>query len=265
MLSYQHIYHAGGWADIQKHAALCALWTHMMAASPARPLTYIDTHAGRGFYDLTAPEAMKVGEFQTGFSRLDPARMPKAFKAYAKALIAAAPLYPGSPGCIASLKRKNDHMHLCELHPQEITHLQKHLGSEGNVKIIKKSGHEAVLKNLPAGAGEDTLLLIDPSYEIKAEYEQTVGTALAILKRAPKAKILIWYPVLATANHCETLIKGLGNALDTAAHAVMNAPFKTPPPKGMTKSGLILLNPPHDIAKSMPKMSATLEQILKKQ
>ena len=55
MLSYQHIYHAGNLADVQKHALLCHVLDYMTQKD--KPLTYIETHAGRGLYDLSSHEA----------------------------------------------------------------------------------------------------------------------------------------------------------------------------------------------------------------
>ncbi|MCB1650908.1 MAG: 23S rRNA (adenine(2030)-N(6))-methyltransferase RlmJ [Alphaproteobacteria bacterium] len=267
MLSYQHIYHAGGWADLQKHAALCALWDAMgrEAASPKVRRTYIDTHSGRGAYDLGAVEALKTAEFETGIAHLAPARLPKLLHPYGAALKFWTPLYPGSAGCIAALRRKGEEMALCELHPGEVKHLRQNLGRKPQVRIIQKNGHEAVIDALPrdAAAQAATLVLVDPSYEVKAEYAQTAQTALHILERAPQAKILIWYPVLAGAAHHEALLEGLSVPLKHGAlHSLMNAPGETPPPKGMIRSGLILLNPPEGFAKGFDGVSELLQRIL---
>ena len=64
MLSYQHLYHAGNLADVQKHAALA--WVLDYLTRKEKPLSYIETHAGRGVYDLAADEAVKTGEAAAG-------------------------------------------------------------------------------------------------------------------------------------------------------------------------------------------------------
>ena len=51
-MNYSHAFHAGNFADIVKHAALLALLGRLQA-DPA-PLAVIDTHGGRGLYDLDA-------------------------------------------------------------------------------------------------------------------------------------------------------------------------------------------------------------------
>jgi 23S rRNA (adenine2030-N6)-methyltransferase len=52
MLSYQHAYHAGGPADLHKHAALAALLA-LLKKKRSRAISYLETHAGRAVYDIT--------------------------------------------------------------------------------------------------------------------------------------------------------------------------------------------------------------------
>ena len=59
MLSYQHAYHAGSPADLHKHVALAELLRLLTRKS--RPISYLESHAGRAVYDLTSPEALKTG------------------------------------------------------------------------------------------------------------------------------------------------------------------------------------------------------------
>ena len=64
MLSYQHIFHAGNLADVQKHALLA--WMLAYLTRKDKPLSYMETHAGRGLYDLASEEAVKTGEAASG-------------------------------------------------------------------------------------------------------------------------------------------------------------------------------------------------------
>jgi hypothetical protein len=66
MLSYQHSYHAGNLADIHKHAALA--WVLSYLLKKPKPLTYLESHAGRGLYDLTSRESAKTGEAEAGIT-----------------------------------------------------------------------------------------------------------------------------------------------------------------------------------------------------
>ena len=69
MLSYQHLYHAGNLADVHKHALLA--WMLDYLTRKDKPLSYLETHAGRGLYDLEAPEARKTGEALQGIGRAE--------------------------------------------------------------------------------------------------------------------------------------------------------------------------------------------------
>ncbi len=262
MLSYQHIYHAGGWFDVHKHAVLCALWA-LMAEQTSGSLTFVDTHAGRGVYDLKSQEARKIAEYETGITRLDLGRLPLPFAPYVRAVKDWRPDYPGSAGCIAALKRGNDKMSLCELHPGELGHLQAALGSMPGISIQQKDGHKSALTLLDGG--DDTLVMIDPSYEVKAEYEQTAETVRAVLDKAPGAKIVVWYPVLAGGGYHKILLKALGPLMaQQALHVVINAPFPEKPSKGMVQSGLIVFNSPPGLEKAASTITELLGRLLKR-
>ena len=64
MLSYQHMYHAGNLADVHKHALLALTLDYMVQKD--KPLSYIESHAGRGLYRLDSDEALKTGEAAQG-------------------------------------------------------------------------------------------------------------------------------------------------------------------------------------------------------
>jgi 23S rRNA (adenine2030-N6)-methyltransferase len=59
-MNYRHAFHAGNFADLQKHAIVLAL-LKALTADPA-PLSVIDTHAGAGAYDLGGDMAQRSGE-----------------------------------------------------------------------------------------------------------------------------------------------------------------------------------------------------------
>ena len=124
MLSYQHAYHAGNAADVHKHALL-ALALDYMARKP-KPLTSLETHAGRALYDLAGAEARKTGEAAAGIGRMQGWFAPD--HPYARALAAAqaqggASAYPGSPLIARTLLRADDRLVLAERHPQEVAAL----------------------------------------------------------------------------------------------------------------------------------------------
>ncbi|MEL6960479.1 MAG: 23S rRNA (adenine(2030)-N(6))-methyltransferase RlmJ, partial [Pseudomonadota bacterium] len=115
MLSYQHLYHAGNLADVHKHSALA--WMLNYLTRKDKPLSYLETHAGRGLYDLASDEASKTGEAAAGIGALGDRFSNHPYGAVIAAVRAGngASAYPGSPLIAAHLLRSDDQMHLAEL------------------------------------------------------------------------------------------------------------------------------------------------------
>lgn len=238
MLSYQHAYHAGGPADLHKHIVLAELLARL--TQKPRAISYLETHAGRGLYDLGAPEALRTGEAAAGIGRVATIDAASPF-GRALALVRGRhgpAAYPGSPMIARVLTRPQDRLTLMELHPAEHAALRAALAGEG-VAIHHRDGREGALALAPFTPRKG-LVLVDPSYEVKTEYAETAGFARRLLGKWPEATVLIWYPLLPAGRHAE-LLAGLG-PLPLRRDEVRFAPA---PARGMTGSGLLLLNAPH--------------------
>lgn len=240
MLSYQHGYHAGGPADLHKHMALAGLLA--LLTRKMRPITYMESHAGRGLYDLDGPQAAKTGEWKAGIGAADPA--PGPFRAALEAVRAVhgPRVYPGSPALARALLRDRDRMVLMELHPAEHAALVAALKGPG-VEIHRRDGREGLLALSPPKPRKG-LALIDPSYERKEEYAGTADFTLDLARRWPDAAILLWYPVLAAGRHVRMVERVRERAPGTLLHEIA-FPAHGGRAGGMTGSGLALLNPPH--------------------
>jgi 23S rRNA (adenine2030-N6)-methyltransferase len=245
MLSYQHAYHAGNPADLHKHAAFARL----IAALVVKPrgITVMETHAGRGLYDLSAPEAIKTGEAALGIGR---GALPPGSYADAVAATRAAhgpDAYPGSPFLARHLLRPQDRLVLMELHPAEYRALRSAFGSVPGggpeVALHRRDGFEGVLALAPPTPRKG-LVLIDPSYEVKTDYETVPAFVAKLLSKWPEAVVLVWYPILPDARH-EVLEKGFV----ALPHVRDEVRFGTGKGKGegrgMTGSGLIGVNLPY--------------------
>lgn len=237
MLSYQHAYHAGGPADLHKHLALVGL-LDLLTRKP-RGMSYMETHAGRGLYDLAGVEAKKTGEAAEGIERLDinAGRFADVLAAIRAAHGRTA--YPGSPLIASQMLRPQDRLVLMELHPAEHGAL-KALFEGRAAEIHKRDGYEGVLALAPP-APRRGMVLVDPSYEVKTEYGGAAVFTKRLLAKWPEAVVMIWYPVLSAGRHSE-LVEGLGPA--ALRHEVR---FDLKGGRGMQGSGLLFLNAPHGI------------------
>lgn len=196
-MNYRHAFHAGNFADLVKHAALLRLLGELTA--DGGPLTIIDTHAGRGLYDLGGAEARKSGEAEAGIVRLMSASdAPNAFAPLVRAvgrLNGEGDLrrYPGSPWLIANALRPQDRYVACELRREEHTALTGVLKGRRNVRTLCADGYVAALSEAPA-AGR-VLALMDPPFESADDYARLVHTVAGLRARNREAQALIWLPI----------------------------------------------------------------------
>lgn len=248
MLSYQHLYHAGNLADVHKHAALA--WVLDYLTQKDKPLSYIETHAGRGVYDLAADEAVKTGEAAAGIAvverwfpeshpyrqRLDEARAAYGSQAY-----------PGSPLVAALGLRETDSLHLAELHPQEVTHLRA-VARDWGASVYQKDGFELALAITPPTPRRG-LMLIDPSYEVKADYEAIPRHMAAIHRKWNVGVLMLWYPILKAGPHGP-----MCRALEAAFPGGLRHEVRFPPVREghrMEGSGLFVVNAPFGLVEEL--------------
>ncbi len=242
MLSYQHIYHAGCAADVHKHAALALLLED--AVKNKDKISYIETHAGRGKYDLRAPEALKTGEAKSGVMRLAGRTLPDAMTPYLRAITAKKGEYPGSPLIAARFLRPQDDITLCELHPREHDALAENFKNDRRARILKVDGYEAVSSLNPDGR---IILFIDPSFEMKDEYERAARWFCDMKLRWPAAILMFWVQLLAAGRHVDARA-----VLEKAGAWIQEAVFASPGSvRGMYGSLLAGINIPETVKQGM--------------
>ncbi|WP_319825706.1 23S rRNA (adenine(2030)-N(6))-methyltransferase RlmJ [Thalassovita sp.] len=256
MLSYQHIYHAGNLADVQKHVLLCAMLDYMTRKD--KPLCYIETHAGRGLYRLDAPEAVKTGEAAAGIDLVLARGLLPAGHPYLQALgrvraVHGARAYPGSPLLAAECLRAQDRMHLAELHPQENAALVQVMQGTG-AQIVQQDGF-AMAQALTPPDPRRGLMLIDPSYEVKADYD-AIPKAIAKLHRKWNVGVIaLWYPILTDNRHAPMLAALEAADLPKALRHEVTFP---PAREGhrMVGSGMFIVNAPFGLAQDCAALDA---------
>lgn len=252
MLSYQHHYHAGSAADVHKHALLA--WVLDYLTRKDKPLSYIETHAGRGLYDLgdaaarrTQEAVQGVGRLAAGFARDHP------YRQRLDAVLAAhgADAYPGSPMIAALALRAGDSLHLAELHPGEHLLLAGHMAPY-RAHIHRQDGL-AMARGLCPPTPRRGLLLVDPSYEVKAEYG-SIPDQFARLSRAWNVGILmLWYPILTSTAHAPMLARLAARFPDALRHEVGFAPARAG--HRMIGSGIFVVNPPYGLEEETARLT----------
>ncbi len=256
MLSYQHLYHAGNAADVHKHALLARTLNYLTKKD--KPLSYLETHSGRGLYDLGAEEAVKTGEAARGIHRLASGFAPD--HPYTRALTETRTrfgpsAYPGSPLIAATLLRASDKLHLAELHPGEHAHLDATLSPFG-AKTLKEDGWAMAMSRTPPTPRRG-LMLIDPSWEVKDDYTNAPKRLSDLHKRWNVGILMLWYPILVDARHTP-MIREIKHALpDALIHEVAFPPAR--PGHGMIGSGLIVVNPPYGFAEEAAHVKALFD------
>jgi len=256
MLSYQHSYHAGNLADVHKHAVLA--WVLAYLTAKDKPLSYIETHAGRGLYDLDAAEALKTGEAAQGIALAGARGWFAPEHPYADALAVVRALhgpaaYPGSPLIAAVLLRPDDTMHLAELHPQEFAALTVTLAESG-AHCRKQDGFAMALALTPPTPRRG-LILIDPSYEVKSDYQTLPGFVQGVNRKWNVGVIVLWYPILASGAHRPMLAALEAMDLPEALRHEVGFPAVRDG-HGLLGSGLFIVNPPYGLADELARLDA---------
>lgn len=279
MLSYQHAWHAGNFADVHKHLVLYALIERLMQKKSA--ISFIDTHAGRGLYPLAEATTARLGEYRDGVLPLWEAYAKKGvgeatLTRFGKCLAKAQPgraldCYPGSPWWLSQALRPQDRLTLFERHPGEYRHLEgadlgrvaptggdSESASAGRERIHRQYGDGlgGLLQRLPVNTPR-LCVLIDPAWEMKGEYREVADTLAAMVKKVRHAVVLIWYPLLPDGRH-QTLLEGIrGHGLRNVwrSELVRYAPQHV---RGLYGSGLLLLNPPWQLGAELDSALAAL-------
>ena len=242
MLSYQHAYHAGNLADVHKHALLAFMLAAM--AAKTKPLAYLETHAGRGLYDLGSPEAARTGEAAAGIDRAlawfpdgDPYR-----RAVEETRRRHGPrAYPGSPLVAALTLRPEDRAGPRRAAPaggrgaRPATSASSR-GSSGATAL------EAALAWTPPTPRRG-LMLVDPSWEVKADYERDPGPPRRVHRKWGVGVLALWYPILADARHA-AMLAALAAALPDGAAPRGPLPARPRGARAWRARACFVVNPP---------------------
>lgn len=258
MLSYQHGFHAGNRADVLKHAVLDLLLRDLAASG--RPVLHVETHAGRGVYDLTGAQASKTGEAREGVIDLlarEPA-LPALEDWLGHVRAAGVEAYPGSPRLAADLLGDKARFILFEKHPAEYEALTRAFEGDRRVQVKKADGYSGALK-LQSRRGEQMLVFSDPSYETMADMEALADWTPRALARWPDAIVAVWLPLFKDEREVEfgAFLAGLERGIVAGAH------WPAPDDKdtALQGSAMIVFRAGKPVAKGAAAIAAELETL----
>lgn len=248
-MNYRHGFHAANFADILKHVVLMRILTHLNAKD--KPYRVIDTHAGAGRYDLGSDEALRTHEWRDGVARLDQAPLAPAVETllapWRKAVAAARALYgatsyPGSPWFCRQAMRDDDRLIAAELHEGTYSKLVQAIGRDARCKALAIDGWTALGANVPPKERRG-LVLIDPPFEEKDEFETLARALITAWRKWPTGIYALWYPI-----KDRRAVDHLFEAIDEAGIGrLLRLEIDVDRPEaagGLSATGLLVVNPP---------------------
>lgn len=266
MLSYRHAFHAGNHADVLKHYVLGLVLSH--AKLKDKPFWYIDTHAGAGMYSLQEGYAAQNAEYENGIAKLMNAQnLPESLADFVTQIKSfnhsdLMKLYPGSPSIAQDLLRADDKMRLFELHPNDCKLLIENFKGQGRqTRIEMQDGFEGIKACLPPPPRR-AVVLIDPPYEDKQDYQRVVKCIKDSLTRFATGTYIVWYPLLQRPEPLE-MVEAL-RKLIPANWLNVSMTIETPSVEGfgMYGSGLFIINPPWTLPETLTESIPVLTQLL---
>lgn len=244
MLSYRHGFHAGNFADVFKHVALCQLLRTMQRKE--KGFLYLETHAGAGRYDLHDAQACLNKEYADGIGRLwEATDAPDAVGDYLTLVHGLNPdgalrYYPGSPQLACLLKREQDRIELCELHPTDYRALTTNIPAGRRVHLQQRDGLAAMKALLPPPERRG-LIHIDPAYELAADYTTVFDAVVASVAKWPGGVYAVWYPILSSGRERQFVRRFAAAGFSQVLHLWLQVRSNQ---AGMYGCGIVVINPP---------------------
>lgn len=259
MLSYRHAFHAGNFADVLKHSVLSLVLDYMTRKE--KGFCYIDSHSGAGMYQLADEYAQKTGEYKEGIAKIiNDENTPESLEPYLS-LIKSLNLnpsdseldvYPGSPGIAKAFVRRQDSSHLFELHPTDIQHLTEFCQRWRKVFVKQTDGYQGVLGLLPPPSRRG-VVLIDPPYELKEDYQKAVKTIVKAYSKFSTGTYILWYPVVKRP-FVEKMQQDFTNSEVKNLLQVEFCLEDDTEEYGMTGTGLFIVNPPWQLSQQLEEI-----------
>jgi len=265
-MNYRHAFHAGNFADVFKHTILVGLIEALKTKQT--PFCFVDTHAGRGRYELDSAEATRTGEASSGVQRLlASTRAPALMHVYVNLVRAMnigngeLDVYPGSPLLASLLMREQDRGALCELHPEEADALKAVFRGDARFSVHERDGYAALKALLPPKERRG-LVLIDPPFEAQDDEFRIIEKTLADAQRRwPTGVYAIWYPIK-LRQHVQPFHRWLtrsGYAKVLVAELLLHPDNSA---LRLNGCGMVIINPPWKFERQLEELLAALQNLL---
>ena len=271
-MNYHHAFHAGNFADVIKHVVLTRILTYLHDKPAA--FRVIDTHAGAGLYDLESEEAQRGGEWLSGIARIMQSRLSNETAALMQPYLdiirsfnpkAELKAYPGSPLIARVLLRPQDRLVACELEPGARRALIDRLRHDEQARVVDLDGWMALPAFVPPKERRG-IVLIDPPFEAKDEFERLGESFAAAYAKWPTGVYVIWYPVK-NRRAAEALAIAVAQAAAAAkpSRKCLRLEFSVAPQATsgpLTSTGLLIVNPPYTLQGELKTILPELEKPL---
>ncbi|NQY65285.1 MAG: 23S rRNA (adenine(2030)-N(6))-methyltransferase RlmJ [Alteromonadaceae bacterium] len=273
MLSYRHAFHAGNFADVLKHSVLTLVLEYMTRKD--KGFTYIDSHSGAGMYQLADEYAQKTGEYKDGIAKIINADdLPEALAFYHQLILSLNPdevseknafenelsLYPGSPGIAKEILRRQDSAHLFELHSTDNVLLTEFCQRWRKAFVKQSDGYQGVLSLLPPPSRRG-VVLIDPPYELKEDYQKAVKTIIKAYEKFATGTYILWYPVVKRSLVDEMKNTFINSQVKNLLQVELCLQADTDE-YGMTGTGLFIVKPPWQLKGQLENILPYLQKKL---
>ena len=285
MFSYRHAFHAGNHAVVLKHTTLLAILRHLKLKDTA--LTVFDTHAGAGLYRLDSDYANASGEAGRGYlhlmEQISAIHPTPALQDYLDVVASfnaegSHKVYPGSPFLIQHLLRDRDRLKLFEIHPTDTKTLTANIAQLDvgrQVAVLREDGFEGIRKFLPPPTCR-ALVLCDPSYEIKSDYDRVIEMVTDALTRFATGTYAVWYPIIPRPE-AHQLPRKLKTLCNKEGKPWLNATLTVKSSKlitneagdilrpGLPASGIFVIHPPYTLKATLQETLQQVAQLLSTQ
>jgi 23S rRNA (adenine2030-N6)-methyltransferase len=258
-MNYRHAFHAGGFTDVTKHAAMALILEHLKTKEA--PFCVVDTHAGIGRYDLWSEPAQRTGEYRDGILKVvrDPPPGLEPYLKVVRAMNDGGPhvrWYPGSPGLAQALTREQDRIVLLELHPDDARTLADAFAHDARIRVQQADGYVGLKALLPPRERRG-LVLIDPPFEVTDEFARIVRGLGHAHRRWATGIYMIWYPIKHRGP-----VKAFHDALAASGiRKILVAELLLRPdtdPDRLNGSGLVIVNPPWQLDANLAQLFPAL-------